>query len=87
MFMEYETWVDKLCAAFLLVGGITMMVWWFGFVLPDRDAKLWKVNACYVERGCEQIDGTPTDNELARQCWAECTVQARENGLATNRGR
>ena len=86
MFMEYETWVDKVCAGILLVGGLALVIWWMGFVIPERDRKLWQINACYVERGCDEINGTPQDTESARQCWSECTQNMRDadEGVALN---
>tara|TARA_B100001057_G_scaffold410415_1_gene425491 strand:+ start:3649 stop:3918 length:270 start_codon:yes stop_codon:yes gene_type:complete len=77
MFMEYETWVDKLCAAVMLVGGLAFVIWWMAVVIPERDRKLWEVNECFVERGCNDITGEHAV-EAAKSCWADCTEHARE---------
>lgn len=83
MFMEYETWVDKVCAAIMAIGALALVIWWMGFVIPERDAKLWQINECYVARGCQNLTA-PDKSEEARQCWAECTTETREaaEGLA-----
>ncbi len=77
MFMDYETWVDKLCAAVMLVGGVVFLAWWFAVALPERDEKLFSIHHCYVERGCDELRGTPDTNTEARECWADCTNHAR----------
>lgn len=77
MFMDYETWVDKVCAVIMIGGAVAFAIWWMAFFIPERDRKLWEINDCYVERGCNNLSGEHA-LESAKACWAECTDYTRE---------
>ena len=78
-----QIFLSACLALFTLAAG-----WYvFGFI-PERDDKLLAIHECFVASGC-QADGIPGRDELATECWQDCTVQMRnqwenhEKGVAT----
>tara|TARA_X000000950_G_scaffold259444_1_gene327832 strand:- start:6931 stop:7197 length:267 start_codon:yes stop_codon:yes gene_type:complete len=68
---------DKISAVLLVVLMVGVCGWWFGKVIPERDAKLFAIHDCYVEQGCQTM-GVPGHDEAASECWQMCTVEVRE---------
>ena len=74
MFDESDTLLDRVCGAVLLASIAIAGIWYVGFALPERDAKLWAIHECYVNTGCEAELGAPSSRNLpAERCWADCT--------------
>lgn len=84
MFDKSDTLIDRICGVLLVASFLGVGIWWLGFALPERDAKLWAIHECYVSTGCEEQLGAPSSQNLpAEQCWADCTdlvAQYSENG-------
>lgn len=66
---------DKIAMLVLAVMFIAVGGWWFGKVIPERDAKLFAIHECYTDMGCSSL-GVPGQDQAASECWASCTVEA-----------
>lgn len=81
-----------LFAVMMLVGG----GWWFGKVIPERDAKLFAIHDCFQEKSnavneygdpVGECWGVPGKHQSATDCWAECTETLASEAVASNRSR